>query len=231
MPGLGEIPQSATLRGYYHLEDVNDSSGNGRNLTNQNSVSFAVGKFTNGADFGSSGTNKGLTYGSNIFSAGQPTDISFSFWFKLNDTTTSNANARLFEVVTVNNSASGLRVLGFYNISAGNITFTLLNSSTTGNISTTRTITADSNWHAVLMRRAAGNLAINIDMGTITTIAHGTATTSGITVTYPFVIGNNSPLATQAWGMFDEFIVMESNFSPGLGYFQYYTQARGRFCI
>jgi len=228
---LGELPGGGT-RGYWKLSNVNDTSSNGFNLTNQNSVAFSVSKFTTGADYGSSGTNKALTYGSNIFSVTQPTDISFSFWFKLNDTTTSNANARLFEVVTLNNSASGLRILGFYNISAGNVTLTLLNSSTTGNISVTKTITADSNWHAILMRRAAGNLAINIDMGSVSTIAHGTATTSGITATYPFVIGNNAiSLVTQAWVIMDEFIAREDNFSPGNGYFRYYTQARGRFCI
>lgn len=55
MVGQININQFAGLQALYHLLDVNDSSGNARNLTNTNSVVFLPG---GGADFGASNTNK-----------------------------------------------------------------------------------------------------------------------------------------------------------------------------
>jgi hypothetical protein len=44
----------------YHLEDVNDSSGNGRTLTNGGSVGFVAGLFANCADLGTANSSKVL---------------------------------------------------------------------------------------------------------------------------------------------------------------------------
>ncbi len=54
------LPQQANIRAYYSLEDVNDGSANGYNLTNFNSVTFTSAKFRNGANLGSSNSNKYL---------------------------------------------------------------------------------------------------------------------------------------------------------------------------
>jgi len=48
------------LKALYQLEDLNDSSGNGYNLTNYNSVTFTAGKFANCANFGNPNTTKCL---------------------------------------------------------------------------------------------------------------------------------------------------------------------------
>ena len=56
---LGQIP-GGELRGYYRLENVNDSGPNGLTLTNNNSVTFTAGRFGNGANYGTTGTNMGL---------------------------------------------------------------------------------------------------------------------------------------------------------------------------
>lgn len=50
----------------YHLEDTTDSSGNGYNLTNINSVTFTPAKIANGANLGSANTNKKLSINSNL---------------------------------------------------------------------------------------------------------------------------------------------------------------------
>lgn len=60
------LPQQANIKAYYALEDVNDSSGNGYNLTNNNSVTFTTAKVGNGANFGASNTNKYLRVASDL---------------------------------------------------------------------------------------------------------------------------------------------------------------------
>ena len=52
---------SKNIKAIYHLNDVNDSSGNSLTLTNNNTVTFVNGKFGNCAEFGASNTNKYLS--------------------------------------------------------------------------------------------------------------------------------------------------------------------------
>jgi hypothetical protein len=51
---------NANTMALYHLEDVKDSSGNGKDLSNVNGTALAVGLFGNCADFGSANVNKSL---------------------------------------------------------------------------------------------------------------------------------------------------------------------------
>lgn len=74
------LPQQANIQAYYALEDVNDGSANGYNLTNYNSVSFAAAKIGNGADFGASNTNKYLEVANNIGIDGGA--ITIALWVK-----------------------------------------------------------------------------------------------------------------------------------------------------
>lgn len=231
---LGEITGGNT-RGYWKCEDENDSSPNGFNLTNQNSVIFNPGRFTKAADFGSSGTNKALTYSSNVLSSGEPTDVCFSFWYKLNNTTSSNTNARFFELVTINNSASGLRCICYYNISGGGITISFAVGTTSGNRTITKTIAVDSNWHLVLVRKINDVIALQVDNFT-TELVNSTGladrTTAGITTTYNIAIGNGATaLGPQAWAMIEEFFIKEFNVLVNNYYPKYHTQTKGRFCI
>ncbi len=68
--------------GYFKLEDVNDSSAYGRNLTNNNTVTFPAGKFNNGASGGTVDANKTLTNTANFEYRGGV--YSISLWFKIN---------------------------------------------------------------------------------------------------------------------------------------------------
>jgi hypothetical protein len=56
----GELLPNSGIQGLYHLEDVNDSSGNARTLTNVNTVTFVAGKLRNCADLGNANSNKYL---------------------------------------------------------------------------------------------------------------------------------------------------------------------------
>lgn len=80
---LGELWPQSTLEGLFHLENVNDSSGNARNLTNNNTVAFNKSKFTDGADAGNSNTNKSLT-SSNLFNTTVNSGRTMGCWVKIN---------------------------------------------------------------------------------------------------------------------------------------------------
>lgn len=86
MSQLSQTPlaASANLKAYYKLENVNDSSGGGFTLTNNNSVTFTAAKFANGANQGTGNTNKSLSIANNLGIAGNGS-ISIVFWIKLID--------------------------------------------------------------------------------------------------------------------------------------------------
>lgn len=69
----------ANLVAYYRLENTNDSKAS-FNLTNNNTVAFNAAKFNNGADYGSTNTNKSLTIANKLGITGG--NITFLFWFK-----------------------------------------------------------------------------------------------------------------------------------------------------
>jgi hypothetical protein len=68
------------LVSYYKLENTTDSAG-ANTLTNNNSVTFTAGKINNGANFGTSNTNKSLTATTNMGITGGA--ITINFWAKM----------------------------------------------------------------------------------------------------------------------------------------------------
>ncbi len=83
MAALGELWPQSGLVGSYHLSSTTDSSGNSNTLTNNNTVGFVAGKFSNCADFGTANTNKYLSrtdgLGANLGSGA----YSISLWVKV----------------------------------------------------------------------------------------------------------------------------------------------------
>jgi hypothetical protein len=79
------MPLTDNLLAYWKLDESNgnpvDATGNGNTLTNVNSVAFATGKINNGADFGSTNSNKLLGRSSNFGVTGG--SASLSVWFKI----------------------------------------------------------------------------------------------------------------------------------------------------
>jgi len=76
----------ANLVSYYKLESTSDSKG-ANTLTNHNTVAFNPAKYNNGADFGSTNTNKYLNTGNNLGIAGNGA-ISLIGWIKIYENTT-----------------------------------------------------------------------------------------------------------------------------------------------
>jgi RHS repeat-associated protein len=66
-----------SVQALYHLENANDLSGNGYNLTNNNGIAFNPGKLTNAADSGANNTNKSLSLASALGNTGATTSIFF----------------------------------------------------------------------------------------------------------------------------------------------------------
>jgi len=77
--GAYEI-SDGSLKAYYHLEDIADSSGNGYNLTNHGTTPFNAGKFDNAADFGTGNSGKYLDIANDLGITGS--DLSVSCWYK-----------------------------------------------------------------------------------------------------------------------------------------------------
>lgn len=75
----------ANLVAYYRLEDATDSQDQGTDydLTNNNSVTFSSAKFNNGANLGTTNTNKDLSVG-NAVSLTATGAFTISCWVKLN---------------------------------------------------------------------------------------------------------------------------------------------------
>lgn len=197
---FGETIVSTDLLSYYRLEDLNDATSGGRNLTNHNTVTFIAGKYSNCATFGSSGTNKGLSYTST--SAFADYTYTVGFWFKLNNTSSSNSNAHFYQIRT---SSRVNRVR--YNISAGTITIEVFSGYATTNLSTTVSFTADTNWHYVICyfddTTPNNEVIISIDGDryySLSTTFSG-ANSTGSDLIY---IGNNSALNAQAWADIDD---------------------------
>lgn len=79
----------------WHLNDVNDSTGNSRTLTNENSCTFVAAQISNGGSQGSSNTNKRFIIANNLGFT-KSTDYTMKGWIKLNTAATGLRN--LFDV-------------------------------------------------------------------------------------------------------------------------------------
>jgi hypothetical protein len=237
---LGEICPGTYITRYYRLQsDGTDSSGNGGTLTNLNSVSFTqLGKFASGADFGSSAANKALYSTTYPFSVSNPSDVSIGLWIKLNDTT----DTTLLRIVDVNASGTttGLRLVAGYRISGGDLIFQSFLQATVNQVAEINVGAANTNtWYYFLCRKrtSAGTIfsVVNINNSAASQSA-GTASGNArcnLNPTYRLVIGNGTnSTAVQVLAVVDEVFLFESNIiSNVLPQRQYYTQAKGRFCI
>ncbi|HEY0029137.1 MAG TPA: LamG-like jellyroll fold domain-containing protein [Bacteroidia bacterium] len=236
---LGELPPSINYRGYYRLENLNDSSGNGRTLSNSASVVFNTGKFKNAADFGSTGTNKGLFRAANILSADQVATITTSFWFKLNSTANGVGNQGTFGFAFFNiwtgDGATFQNDGCVYFITAGvfkirhilNLTGGVLNNDCVFS-----SIPSTSEWVYVTAIKT-GSITSKIYVNGVlrgSATGSGTTTSAGIPGVNRFTIGNQRSLSIAAWIKMDEVIVEEREWSAS-EIRKYYTQAKGRFMM
>jgi hypothetical protein len=209
---LGEIP-GGNLRAYYKLENLNDSSGRGFNLTNNNSVAFSPAKYANGADFGTSGTNKGLTTTTNVLSANRPSNYAVRFRFRLNDDA-DTGNKVLFNLLTGNTFSGGFTYMGArYRISGSNLTISCFcdREAEFNEI----TLPKNSRWYHVDCLRFGDSSKFLVQIqNEADRILHLNDVTIGASfsqsTTNRLSIGNNQILSNQGYVTIDQFYVDES---------------------
>lgn len=88
------LDSDANLQERYSLEDTTGKNGN--TLTNNNTVAFNAAKYSNGADGGSSNTNKYLSVASALGYGGGA--YSISFWVKMNTDLADGGYANFLEL-------------------------------------------------------------------------------------------------------------------------------------
>lgn len=120
----GQFLASAKVPALYHLADVNDSSGNGRTLTNNNGITFEGGKFGDCANFGSSSNNK---YFSRSDNAGLvlADDYAVLGWFMVSTQPSSGANNFIYR----NRLYGGRDHTVFYTNASGTYKISVYNTS------------------------------------------------------------------------------------------------------
>lgn len=227
---IGQLPARSTMRVYYHLEDVNDASGNSQTLTNNNSVPFNAGKFNLGADFGSSGTDKSLTRVFNPMSALTYADATYSMWVKFNNSASSNPTAGILQVATRTTSGAGAArtVLG-YNITGGNIVFTATTLLTTTNITITHSEPANTTiwYNCVLIKSGTTTLTLYVNGVQVATGTGSGSDNVNVPLTYCLAIGNRQVTPVlQAWATIDE-VIIEERIWTASEIRKYYSQGRG----
>jgi hypothetical protein len=232
---LGEIP-GGNLRAYYKMENVNDSSGNGFNLTNNNSVTFPQGRFTNAANCGAN--NRGLSYVGNIFSTSTPDKFFASFWYKL-ESTANTTNRVVFSVSSDITSTAGREYQVNYNITGGQLNISFIRYVTTGNVTiSVPSFTPDTDWHYLYIiydsSIPAQTIFIDRDINKVNSSSNTTTGASNISGTVNLSLGVNRSIATNGALMsFDELIISEDLYveAQASNILRYYEQAKGRFCI
>lgn len=104
MPEINSISlvSDANLKRYYRLENTSDEKG-GTAFTNNGSVSFVTGLFSNCADFGTSNSTKSLSLSTNPLTSDQLANVSYSMWINVRTAPGSGVVYQIFE----NNTATG----------------------------------------------------------------------------------------------------------------------------
>lgn len=231
---LGEIPERTSMRCYYHLEGLDDSSGNGRTLTNQNTVVFNPAKFSLGADFGSSGTNKVLSLSANPMSSLTYANATFSFWVKFNSVSNPTAGSGYFFVLAtrVTSGAGAARCFFNYNVSAGNFNINAVIKLATGDATASYSIPVNTtNWYNFIFVKSNTTTAILYVNGVqVATDTGSGADTINVNSLCTLAIGNigHTAFANQGWHIMDEFIIEQRIWSAS-EIRKYYTQGLGRF--
>ncbi len=149
-----------TRAGAYPLNDVTDRSGNGNDLTNNNSTTFTSGVFGNAATF--NGTNQSLTRsGDSDFDMGSG-DFAVSLYFKSTSATNPSGTS---DSIMMMGGSSNQDILSFQlGANTGVITVgaTSNNWSSHDSIATTADF-HDARWHHAVYQKYDGNWELWVD--------------------------------------------------------------------
>lgn len=171
-----------------------DSSGNGKTLTNNNSVAEGTGKFTGGADNGTA-TTKYLGIAEDLGIAGNG-DLSISLWLKLNE---EIGTSGLWVLATHRSTSGADRYFQIQYQDFAGIHKVMVVPSSASSISAPVAL-GTSNWHHIVATRSAttGYSQLYLDGAYIGRVANG-AITAGQNISY---IGSDGSNGTK--GIFDD---------------------------
>lgn len=148
MSGVIQWP-APNIKALYHLADVNDSSGNGYNLTNNGTVTFAIGKFGNCGVFADS---KFLSI-VNTFGINPSSDAySMGVWLK----PTSQPSSGVYKCIMSIEKASNRGAHIFYINDSGTYKLIVSYNNEAATLSYTVTLVNDIWYHLVFTGSAAG---------------------------------------------------------------------------
>lgn len=163
------------LVAYYKLDESSgnaaDATGNGFTLTNNNTVSYATGLINNGADLGTSNTNKTLATSTSLgITTG---DFTVSFWYK-NDGTDREFDGQV-------SIGTGSYSMIFFRNGTNNRWF--LATSGGGNTLITESIT-NSTWYFLTMVKSGGTVTVYVNA-----TSKGSTSTLGSSAGVHFTVG------------------------------------------
>lgn len=206
--GSSSLAADANLVGYWKLEDLTATTG-GATLTNNNSVTFATGKFNNAADFtGNGGGAKGLTTASGFGINLRTSAATMMCWIKPTTIPGGPSNPfRIFDwrsttgtphYMILDHSTNGSSNPGFYFDSAGGFTHY-------------PTILTANQWYHIAMTQptnTGGTVRLYIDGVEVATNTKGTAGAGD-----SFSIGNGPTLVDGFAGLIDEVVIFSRELS------------------
>lgn len=211
---IGELWPQTGLRGLYHLASTTDSSGNGYNLTNNNTVTFIQGKYGNGANFVAA-SSQSLTSTSDL-----AIDISVSLttmaWVKINTEPGTNASFTIIDLRS--GTGTACRSIGRYIDESGTKKL-YLDKTGTGLKYTVTLGTTD--WHHIAFTNNASNHYIYLDGNLVATGGSGVAA-AGTSLSIGGSVGNYSN------SLIDEVAIFSTELSANQ-IRRYYAWSKGRF--
>jgi len=224
--GATTFVPTANTKAYYKLENVNDSSGNSKTLTNNNSVSFVSGKFANAADFGSANSTKYLDIADNLGLGTYNADTwTVSQWINLTTAPSSTEQQCLFGVN--NNSKAQLNITYDANSGTPRFSMTIYNGSTAASATVTKTISTGS-WHHIVLIKNGTTFAVYYDGALAGSNTYSISDGSPARPNQVSVGRNVFDSANFYKGLIDE-IVIESSVWTATQIRKYYSQSLGRF--
>lgn len=174
------------IRAAYNLEDANDSSGNGYNLTNTGSVTFGTALIQNGAEWGGTGpsspnTTKTLGISSNVGITTADSAFTVASWTKTPSTVITSAPQVAFDFRFGASGSSTRRIIAV--IDGANTRFAFFNNAFTSLADTTDPV-GNTWYHFMVTYDGSGSFVCYINNSSIGTLARGS--TSAVSTHFAF---------------------------------------------
>ena len=197
------LAADANIKAYYRMEAgalTTDSSGNGKTLTNVNTVADGTGVFRGAADFGAANSSKLLKILETLSYLGGV--YSISFWVKLN-AEIGSGNWRLVEI-TENTTKTSIFVQYNYNAGTRQLYFDRLKATVVDQAFTYNITLGTANWYHIAFVFNGSNLLTGYVNGASVGSVAITAGSGSGTIADALAIGANSGGAVYSSALIDD---------------------------